>query len=142
VRGGQEPPGGGRLAGAGAAALKHVLAFAQRQPGAVLTAAGHRHVLHLLRPRADVNDLALGADVLALTHPPAGGGLPHPPAVKLMATQLIARAEVLQAPTPSSERISADDEFQLHTWDTTHNVMHDGPERVLGLLEDVAAELP
>ncbi len=59
-----------------------------------------------------------------------------------MATQLIARAEVLQAPTPPSERISADDEFQLHNWDTTHNVMHDGPERVLGLLEDVAAELP
>lgn len=34
-------------------------------------------------------------------------------------------------------RARADEQFTVHTWDTTHNVMHDGPDRVLALIVDL-----
>jgi pimeloyl-ACP methyl ester carboxylesterase len=34
----------------------------------------------------------------------------------------------------ASERARNDAQFITHEWDTRHNVMHDGPERVLGLI--------
>lgn len=34
-------------------------------------------------------------------------------------------------------RARADEEFTVHSWDTTHNVMADGPDRVLALIADL-----
>lgn len=34
-------------------------------------------------------------------------------------------------------RARADDEFTVHSWDTTHNVMREGPDRVLDLIADL-----
>jgi pimeloyl-ACP methyl ester carboxylesterase len=34
-------------------------------------------------------------------------------------------------------RAKADDEFTVHVWETTHNVLRDGPERVLSLISDL-----
>lgn len=34
-------------------------------------------------------------------------------------------------------RAKADEEFTVHTWDTTHNVMSEGPDRVLDLIADL-----
>lgn len=31
----------------------------------------------------------------------------------------------------------ADDEFEVHSWDTTHNVMRDGPDRVFALIANL-----
>ena len=49
-----------------------------------------------------------------------------------------------QGPEPSPfaltrDRIASDDGWLTHRWDTRHNVLHDGPARVLGLLLEVAA---
>lgn len=54
--------------------------------------------------------------------------------------------EALQWPddspfVPTLERIRAEPGWALHRWDTRHNVMHDGPDRVLDLLLEVAAQL-
>ena len=34
-------------------------------------------------------------------------------------------------------RARADEQFTVHTWDTTHNVIRDGPDRVLALIADL-----
>lgn len=34
-------------------------------------------------------------------------------------------------------RARSDEEFTVHSWDTPHNVMHDGPERVFALISDL-----
>ncbi len=34
-----------------------------------------------------------------------------------------------------------DDEVTVHTWDTTHNVMREGPDRVLALIADTSEAL-
>lgn len=34
-------------------------------------------------------------------------------------------------------RARGNEQFTVHSWDTTHNVMHDGPERVLSLIADL-----
>jgi pimeloyl-ACP methyl ester carboxylesterase len=34
-------------------------------------------------------------------------------------------------------RARADEQFVVHTWDTTHNVMREGPDRVLALIADL-----
>ena len=34
-------------------------------------------------------------------------------------------------------RARGDEQFIVHSWDTTHNVMHDGPDRVLSLIADL-----
>jgi len=39
------------------------------------------------------------------------------------------------------QRLRATPGWQLHDWATPHNVMHDGPDRVLELLLEVAAEI-
>lgn len=42
----------------------------------------------------------------------------------------------------SRARAEQDGGFVLHDWDTRHNVLHDGPDRVLTLLEEVMASTP
>lgn len=32
---------------------------------------------------------------------------------------------------PTTKRMQDDAEFRVHVWDTRHNVMHDGPDRVI-----------
>lgn len=54
--------------------------------------------------------------------------------------------EALQWPMESPlaatvERIREQPGWTFHRWDARHNVMHDGPDRVLDLLVDVAARL-
>ena len=39
----------------------------------------------------------------------------------------------------SRSRAMEDETFVVHDWETRHNVLHDGPERVLNLLRQVAA---
>lgn len=34
-------------------------------------------------------------------------------------------------------RVRGDEQFVVHSWDTTHNVMHDGPDRVLSLIDEL-----
>lgn len=34
----------------------------------------------------------------------------------------------------TTERVAADPAWELHRWDTRHNVLHDGPDRLLDLL--------
>lgn len=34
-------------------------------------------------------------------------------------------------------RARADEQFTVHTWDTTHNVLHEGPDRVHALIADL-----
>lgn len=51
-----------------------------------------------------------------------------------------------QWPGPSpmalmAERARADESIRVHEWDTTHNVLKDGPELVHALLREVAADL-
>ncbi len=36
--------------------------------------------------------------------------------------------------TSTAQRVAADPAWTYHEWDTRHNVMHDGPQRVLELL--------
>lgn len=43
---------------------------------------------------------------------------------------------------PTTERVRADPGWTLHEWATRHNVMHDGPERVLELLLGLTAPQP
>lgn len=37
----------------------------------------------------------------------------------------------------SVDKVRADPQFVVHDWQTRHNVMHDGPDRVLDLLTDL-----
>lgn len=73
---------------------------------------------------------------------------PHPLATLLQASKLTGAwrrvpvkhyVEATDWPGPSpmaamTARARADREFKVHSWDTTHNVMADGPERVLELI--------
>lgn len=76
---------------------------------------------------------------------------PHPLASLLQASRLTgawrsvptkAYAVALQRPGPSPMQRSVDkarreDDIEVHDWETRHNVMHDGPERVLALLREL-----
>ncbi|MGI8712322.1 MAG: hypothetical protein ACR2NR_03900 [Solirubrobacteraceae bacterium] len=85
-----------------------------------------------------MDDLALGVDVLAITRPPAGAGCHTHWRLSSWRRSSSPARKVLQAPAS----VSAQTTSSSSNWDTTHNVMQGEPERVLGLLKDVAAELP
>ncbi|GAB3295612.1 alpha/beta fold hydrolase [Parasphingorhabdus pacifica] len=74
---------------------------------------------------------------------------PHPMATLMQASKLTGAwrrvtekhyVEATDWPGPSpmagmTARARADKEFTVHSWDTTHNVMAEGPDRVLALIE-------
>jgi len=76
---------------------------------------------------------------------------PHPVATLLQASRLTGAwrqvptktyAAALDWPGDSPlqqsvDKVRADPEFVVHDWQTRHNVMHDGPDRVLDLLTDL-----
>ena len=64
----------------------------------------HRDVVDVLRPRAAMDQLTLGAQIDALARTSHGRRLPDPAPLALMGTQLLARTEISEPPPSAAER--------------------------------------
>jgi len=78
--GGDHPPRGGGLAGAGRAEQHDMLPVTQRQPRSTFATGGHRHERDRCRPRPVVHQFSLTTEIHPLPRGADWGGLPDPSA--------------------------------------------------------------